>query len=268
MMGKPLAPALMVGLLLLGPFSQARAQDAAAPAYPGAGYPAPYLSGPAISTAQASKLRTLEADLSVLADLTSGRVLDGSLSIVAGSAFVTVAVFLDDALVQALLGVTGGLAIGRGVIALSLVPDAGSSAASYQQMPMLDAGQVSARIAYGEQALTSLARRTRRARLVDGALSMTAGAAYVPTYLLLRGRDEPDYRFGRDAADYVGLGVAAISFVAGLVSVLRKSEAEKRVAAYTRMRDELEAQAHARFEPRLSLQLTAERAAISLLTSF
>ena len=163
-------------------------------------------------------------------------MLNGSLGIAAGGAFIVVGVLIDSPLVTSMLAVTGGASVGRGLLALTVLPNASGPAARFNAMPMGDAGQIAARIAYGERALDELARRSRRARLLDGSLSIAAGAAYIPTYLLLRARDTPRYRFGDDAVDYIAVGLSAVSAASGILTLVRPSAAERRKHSYERMR--------------------------------
>ena len=207
------------------------------------GYPTttgPY--GVTVTTHQATRLRALEADLNVLAARSEGRILDGSLSIAVGAAFITIGVFVDDALFRTLLVLTGGVAAARGVVELSVLPDAEKPALEFAHLPMLSSAQVLARLAYGEEALSGIARRTRVARLLDGSLTMLSGAAYVPIYALARHREDKRWDFGDDASDYIVAVFSGISVVAGLVTLIVKSPAERRYIAYGKLRDRLAAE--------------------------
>ncbi len=232
--------------------SQAAAQDATtspAPAvvsgYPTVppGYPtttSPY--GVRVSTHQAIRLRTLESDLNVLAARSDGRILDGSLSIAVGAAFITIGVFVDDALFRTLLLLTGGVAASRGVIELTVLPDADKPAIAFAQLPMMSSAQVIARLSYGEEALARLSRRTRLARLLDGSLTMLGAAAYVPIYTLARHNQDKGWDYGDDASDYIVAVFSGISLVAGLVTVIVKSPAERRYIDYRELKGRLAAE--------------------------
>jgi hypothetical protein len=239
---------LVPGLWLL--VGDARAEEPTTSlSYPTARYPAAPVS--LLSPADASKLRVLGNDLNVLAELSETRLLDGSLSVAAGCAFVAIGLFIDDALVRTLLATTGAIAATRGVIALAAVPDGVDQARTFAALPVTTASEVAARLSFGEEALRSLASRTRRARLLDGSLSIAAGAAFTPVYFGLRRREEPDYRFADDPSDFIGVAVSLISVATGVFTLVRKSEAEKRHAAYTRFK-----QAQARHARSLSPVLT------------
>ncbi len=235
------------------PAGNARAQEpppaASAPSvvsgYPtGAqGYPSatnPY--GVKISTQQATRLRALEADLNVLAARSEGRVLNGSLSVGMGVAFITLGVFVNDAWLRTLLMLTGGVATSRGVVELTVLPDAEKPALEFTHLPMLSSAQVMARLTYGEQALAEIARRTRIARLLDGSLTMLAGAGYVPIYAFARNREDKSFRYGDDASDYIIAVFSGLTFVTGLVTVIMKSPAERRLLAYGKLRERLAAE--------------------------
>lgn len=210
-----------------------------------------------LSPTDASKLRTLKSHFDVLAELGNSHVMDGSLSIAAGGVFFTIAMFIDDNLVRMLLATTGAVAAGRGAILLTAAPDGQTPARAFASMPMTTAQDVVARLAFGEAALGSLAKQSRRARLLDGSLSMLAGAAFTPIYFALQRRDDPDYRFADDPSDYIGIALSAVSFTSGLITVVRKSEAEQRHDSYLRMREAFARQARS-WLPRLAFHATRD----------
>jgi hypothetical protein len=71
---------------------------------------------------------------------------------------------------------------------------------------------------------------------------MLSGAAYVPIYALARHREDKRWSFGDDASDYVVAVFSGISVVAGLVTLIVKSPAERRDIAYGKLRERLEAE--------------------------
>jgi len=79
----------------------------------------------------------------------------------------------------------------------------------------------------GEKGLAHVARRARRARIVEGCLSMFGAVAFVPLAWGLARADDPDYRFGSQAFDYVGLSLSVIGVASGLVHALVSSPAER-----------------------------------------
>jgi len=204
------------------------------------GYPTgatPY--GVTISTREAARLRALDADLHLLAARSDGRYLDGSLSLVVGGAFITLGALIHDPLFRTLLLLTGGVAASRGMIELTVLPNAEAAAAQFSRMPMASPGQVIARLAYGEESLARLAHQTRRARLIDGSVTLLAGAAYLPVYTLLRHLDDRNWRYGDDVTDYVVIAFSAVSLGAAVITLVVKSDAERTLAAYGRLRDRL-----------------------------
>ena len=68
---------------------------------------------------------------------------------------------------------------------------------------------------------------------------MAGCAAYTPLYWYFRQADDPGYRFGDDGMDYVGLAISTIGFASGLITTLRKSQAERRNLAYRALKKRL-----------------------------
>jgi len=205
------------------------------------GYPTTQsLYGVSITTPQAARIRALDSNLGALGARSGGRILDGSLTIGLGATFVTIGVLVRDPLVRVLLCTTGSLSMARGVVQLTVLPDAEEASIAFAHMPMLSASQVIARIAYGEEALARLARRSRAARLIDGTLTMFAGLTYVPAYMFARHRRDDSFRYGDDGIDYVVAAFGGISFVGGLVTMLVKSDAEQRYKAYAELSQRLQ----------------------------
>lgn len=255
-----------LSVLLIVCFSlpeQSLAQEAA----PSVGYPSVHqgypttqsLYGASVSSRQATRLRALEGNLNTLASRSGGRILDGSLTMALGATFITVGILLDDPFVRVLLVTTGSVAMGRGVIQLAALPDAQDASIEFAHMPMLSASQVIARISFGEESLARLARRSRTARLLDGSLSMLAGLTYVPAYMFAKERRDSSFRFGDEGIDYVMAAFGGISFVAGLVTVLVKSDAEHRYRAYADLNRRLKAEESTQGALRLQVAPYASR---------
>lgn len=184
--------------------------------------------------------QTLRIDLAALRAGTEQHVVNGAVQTGIGAAFITTGVFLRGEFARSLMFVLGAGTLAHGLVQLLLVEDATTAAQSYAELPMFTADQVRARIRFGEQSLARLARGGRRARIVDGVVTMVVASSYVPIVWAFQRRDDPSYRFGDSASDYVGVTLSAINFVTGLVTALVRSEAERR---YDRYRD-----MHARFE--------------------
>jgi len=264
---------LVAGLVVLLFTTRSHAQ-APAPGYPVAaeGYPTklgPY--GATISTRDATRLRALDADLHLLAARSDGRIVDGSLSLALGGAFITLGVFVHDPLFRTLLMLTGGVAASRGVITLVALPDAEAAAVQFTRMPMVSPGEVIARIAYGEEALARLAHQARRARLIDGSLTSLAGAAYIPLYTLLRHNGDRRWKYGDDPIDYVVIAFSGISLAAGVITLVVKSEAERTRDAYGRLRTRLISEEAARstlLRPKLAPYASRDGAGLAASVTF
>jgi hypothetical protein len=216
---------------------RARAQDGSYPAVQG--YPVPSVGGTPMSPRKATLLRVLDQDLDRLADQSDGRILDGTLQLVVGGAFVTLGVLIDDQLFRAIVLLSGSVSIARGANTLALAPDAEEPFMSFRGMPIFTPADVEAKLRFGDAALARLAQRSRAARIVEGTLTMVGAAGYIPLYWGFRRADEPGYRFGDDGTDYFGVAISAVVFTSGLVTVLRKSSAERRNKAYRELKREL-----------------------------
>jgi hypothetical protein len=229
-----------VRVILLAVLGIMWAGAASAQAYPSPrGYPVPSVGGVPISPRKDALMRALDDDLERLAEQGGGRVLDGTLELVVGGAFVGIAFAVDDAVFRSLMLLTGGISLGRGVNTLTLEPDTEQAFMQFRSMSMATPADFEARLRFGDAALADLARRSRAARIVEGTLTMVGSAAYVPMYWGFARAENPSYRFGDDAIDYVGLALSAIGFASGLVTVFLKSHAERRNEAYRAYKREL-----------------------------
>lgn len=230
---------LLCGVLCWLALSSGRA-SAQAGAYPAAqGYPVPSLGGTPLPPRKAALMRMLDQDLERLAEQSDGRILDGTLQLVVGGAFVTIGVLIDDQLFRAIVLLSGSVSIARGVNTLAVAPDAEAPFLAFRGMPMFTPAEVEAKLRFGDAALAELAQRSRAARLVEGTLTMAGAAGYIPLYWGFRRADEPGYRFGDDGTDYFGVAISAVVFASGLVTVIRKSSAERRNKAYREFKREL-----------------------------
>jgi hypothetical protein len=227
----------VIVLALLGVFL---ASSVNAQAYPSPqGYPVPSVGGVPVSPRKEALLRVLDDDLERLAELGSGRVLDGTLELVVGGAFAGIAFAVDDPLFRSLMLLTGGISLGRGVNTLTLQPDTEQAFMDFRSMSMATPADFEARLRFGDATLAELARRSRAARIVEGTITMVGSAAYVPMFWGFSRAESPSYRFGDDALDYVGLALSAIGFASGMVTVFVKSNAERRNKAYREYKREL-----------------------------
>jgi hypothetical protein len=123
--------------------------------------------------------------------------------------------------------------VARGIVDLTIMPNAQDAAIAFAHMPMTTVPEVRDRLRYGEHELESLADRTRHARVLDASISIGVGAAFVPLYL-----GPNDWKVN-DAVDYFVLIGSAISVISGLINLLTRSEAERRWAAYRELRSRL-----------------------------
>jgi hypothetical protein len=227
--------------------------------YPTLSYPVPTPEpgSTVVSSRTVALLRVLDVDLDRLAERSDGRVLDGTLQIVVGGVFVGLGVLIEGELFRSIMFLSGGVSLARGINRLTLEPDAGDLALEFHHMPALNGAQVAAKLRYGEASLQHLAARSRAARLVDGSLTMFGSAGYVPLYWGLRRKNDPDYRFGDDAFDYVGLALSAVGFTAGLITVIRKSHAERSARSYRELKERFVAESPEEFSfvPRVGVAL-------------
>jgi hypothetical protein len=203
-------------------------------------------------------LRVLDVDLEVLSERGDNRILDGSLQVGMGSLFVGLGIVFDDELLRSIMLLTGGTSVLRGINQLTIAPNTRRSLIAYRQMPALTDAQVAEKLSFGERELNRLAARSRAARLVDGMLTMTGAAGYVPLYYGLQRLDDSHYRFGDDPFDYVGLALSTIGFTAGLITVIRKSDAERQARAYRQLKERFvrESPREFSFVPELHFALT------------
>jgi len=184
----------------------------------------------------ATRLRILDRDLTSIAARSGGAVVDGVLSIVAGAVSISLGVVFRNEPLAQFLYLVGGAAVARGVLGITLLPDAEEPAIRFGHMPMTSVREVRARLAYGESALEYLAERARLARLLDGGLNLAVGVAIIPTWL-----GPNDFTLS-GIEDYFVLIAAGISILSGVISLLSETDAERRWGAYRDLRDRLAAE--------------------------
>jgi hypothetical protein len=127
----------------------------------------------------------------------------------------------------------GSVNIVRGVVTLAVTPNAARQRTEFANMPLRTMDDVSARLAFGERALESIARRAKAVRVFDASLNMAVGLAFIPIYLAPN-----DFKIV-DPFDYFILIGSGISALSGLISLLTRSDAERRWEAYRELRDRL-----------------------------
>jgi hypothetical protein len=189
----------------------------------------------------ATRLRVLDADFAAIASR-SGGIVNGILSIVTGGLSVTLGFLVNDETLSPYLFVFGGSGVARGIIDLALTPNAHDPYIKFSHMPMGTMDEVRARLEYGENELSSIANRQQIARILDASINIGVGLAIVPLYLGPNGFDDID-AFGA----FVIIG-AGISVVSGVISLLTRSEAERRWSSYEELRDRLDEEEEARAE--------------------
>lgn len=180
----------------------------------------------------ATRIRVLDRDLTALSVRGGSHIVDGVLSILTGGLVVALGVVIDNAALAPYFYVYGGAGIVRGVIDLSVTPDASDAAIAYGHMSMGTVDEVKERLRFGEHSLESIADRSRLARILDSSISIAAGLAFIPLYA-------PNGFGELDTLDYFVLIGAGISLVSGVINLLTRSDAERRWSAYSELRERL-----------------------------
>jgi hypothetical protein len=200
-------------------------------------------AGVAIPGPIATRLRTLDVNLSMLARRSSG-VVDGILSLLVGGLSITMGAIINDGGAERqrfarYLYLWGSGQVARGILSFALPLRADDIAIEYQHMPMGTEDEVRDRLLFGEDALERLARRARVSRLLNATINTSVGLLAIPLYLA-----PADFEM-RTGNDYLVVIASGISVVTGVINFILKSEAERRWTAYTRLRDRLDEQAGA-----------------------
>lgn len=192
-----------------------------------------------IRSSISTRLRSLDADLQVLAARGGGSIVDGVLAIVMGATSVGIGIFMDVSgsapgpSMTPYLYLYGGAGIVRGVLDFVFMRNPSSVAITYTHMPMGSLSEVRTRLRFGERELESLAQTAEIARILDGALSIGTGLAVVPVYL-----GPTNFSFS-SAFDYFVLIGAAVSATTGVITLFSANEAERRWSAYRELRERL-----------------------------
>jgi hypothetical protein len=196
--------------------------------HPGLLSPAP----PPLAPPLAERLRFLQISLGRLGAEDEARVWQGSLQLGLGAGSGVAAIFVDEPGGRAVLALGGAVAIGRGVVRLAIKSGAHQRALEFAALPAQNEELARRKLLFGEAALAQLARKERRARRVDGSLGMLGAVGLLPLYWGLSRHDDPTYRFGDYAFDYMSLSLSVIGFAASLVQMVVGGEAEQRYRAY------------------------------------
>ncbi len=205
------------------------------PQYPAQSPAEPSREDIGISPSIATRLRVLESNLTVLGNRGTSP-LNGIVSLITGGVTVGIAgwQWSENPDAASYLMVWGSSYVVRGVLELAIRPNANTRAIEYAHMPMNSQEEVMARLAYGEEALESIARRTRLKRILRGSLNMAVGALVIPVYFVPR-----DWSFS-NPFDYLVLLSSGISVISGLIDLISRSDAERRWSAYQDLRARLE----------------------------
>ncbi len=186
------------------------------------------------SPSLAARLRVLEADLRLLALQNGGGLVDGVVSLVSGGLFVGLALALEDTQTANYLYLVGGTTAARGLLQLLVAPDPEEASLALEHMPMGSPQQAAERLRFAEDALRETAQQARWLRILESALNMGAALAVIPLFLA-----PADYELVGPLSYFVVIG-AAVGFVGGAITLLTPSQAERRWAAYEKLRDRLE----------------------------
>lgn len=183
-----------------------------------------------------TRLRVLAADLDALANRGGPSLTNGVLSVVTGGLSIALGALLAEESLSPFLYVFGGASMARGVVDLVFSPDPDAVALEFSHMPMRDVDEVKMRLRFGERGLRGLADDARIARILDGSLSVAAGVAVVPLVLLPLSEEEDRELEALDVFVVIGAGISVLS---GVVSLVSKSDAERRDQAYTKLKRRL-----------------------------
>jgi hypothetical protein len=189
----------------------------------------------ALPSRVATRLRVLDSSLQALAARGGSGVVDGVLSIVGGATLTGIGIWQYDESrsLGGYLLLWGSSNVIRGIVTLALNPRPARDHIAFTAMPMATMDEVMARLTFGENALETLARRSKVVRVLDASLNMAAGIAFIPMYLAPN-----DFKIV-DPFDYFILIGSGISVLSGVISLFTRSDAERRWDAYQDLRDRL-----------------------------
>lgn len=189
----------------------------------------------ALPSRVATRLRVLDSSLQALAARGGSGVVDGVLSIVGGATLTGIGIWQYDESrsLGGYLLLWGSSNVIRGIVTLALNPRPARDHIAFTTMPMATMDEVMARLTFGENALETLARRSKVVRVLDASLNIAAGVAFIPMYLAPN-----DFKIV-DPFDYFILIGSGISVLSGVISLFTRSDAERRWDAYQDLRDRL-----------------------------
>ncbi len=195
---------------------------------------APQVEASAVPAATATRLRALEGSLGALASRGSS-IGSGIASMVSGGVSIALGIVnRDERTLASYLYLWGSAGIAGGIIDVALRPRASRPSIEFAHMPMRNAAEIEARLQFGENALESIARRARIARILDASLNVAVGALVLPVYYI-----PTDFSFD-EPFDYFVLIGSAVSVISGVIKLATTSTAERRWSAYQDLRRRLE----------------------------
>jgi hypothetical protein len=189
-----------------------------------------------IPSSIARRLRILSTSLDGLALRGGSNIGDGITSLVSsgvGFAFGALAKKHGDTRTAKYLFVFGSVGIAQAGLAFAR-PRATGYASRFSVMPMTTDEEVIARLEYGEDSLHHLARVHRALRFTDASLAIGASLGTLP---LLLGNDGFD---SGDEWDWVIIVSAGLSATMGIVSLIQRSDAERRWHTYCELTEDME----------------------------
>jgi hypothetical protein len=181
------------------------------------------------------RLGTLEQALSSLPERRSKRLWVSALQTALGAAGGVGAFFLHDPVLRSGIAISSGVTAARGIVQLAHSLGRSDATQAFWAAPARGSQELEAKLRLGERALRSVVRAERRVRILNATITLLGAAAFVPTLWALEQRDDPAYRFGQSAGDYVALSLSVIAFASGLVNAFVPSEAERFLRAYQQM---------------------------------
>jgi hypothetical protein len=184
----------------------------------------------------ARRLRVLSTNLDGLALRGNSNVGDGITALVSAGVGFTIGAFAKrdgNTAMARYFFIFGSVGIAQAGLAFAR-PSATGYASRFSVMPMSTQEEVLARLEYGERSLHHLARIHRALRFADGSLAVGVSLGTLP---LLLGNDGFD---SADKWDWIVVVSAGLSATMGIVSLIQRSDAERRWHTYSNMVDEME----------------------------
>lgn len=184
------------------------------------------------------RLQALGLGLGDLAERERTRFLPAGLQVGFALGLGVAAVFIQDPGLRAALSLASAVNTARGVLQLSMSAHVGRAAEEFAGIEANNKAALFRKLHVGELGLAQAARVGKRQRIIAGCLGVVGAAGYLPLQLVLARRQDPGYRFGTVAGDYVGLSLSLIGLARSLVQALIKTPAERHYSEYRVLRRE------------------------------